>query len=373
MNSMKLFFALCLGLPLCIACSSKPAAEEEPEKEVNTVTITHAQFKEAEMQVGDAETRDFEEYLTTSAVVTLSPDGHALISSPVSGTVSRIHHQVGDQLKKGSIILSLRSMEGIALQQEYAETFSRFRVVKENYERQKQLTQENVTSRKEFSLLEGEYKSLQGKTEGLRARLKMLGIDPSGTENGKILEEIPVTAAIDGYLSRMDAVSGQLIRPETEIIEQINPAKYQLVLKVFSQDLSKLETGQEVFLSVPAGSAPAAARLRILGKSMDPETKTIDCIAVFSEPNPGGMVLDMVHTVRVRLDSRKGPAVPEEALIKSGNDLYVLVKQEETADKITFIRQKVSTGLTQAGFTQILSPQQLKGILLRGVGDIPLE
>lgn len=373
MKRLPIFLAISLLIPLFISCSSQPAAEEEAENMSNAVVISQAQFKQAGMRVGDPEQKEFETFLTTSAVVSLPADGHARISCPVAGTVSRIHHKAGDLVKRGSVIFSIRSMEGIALQQEYAETVARFRVIRENYDRQKLLMQENVTSRKEFLTLEGEYKSMLGKAEGLRARLKLLNIDPAGAEDGKILDEIPVTAAIDGYISRMEAVSGQFLSPGTEIVEQVNSAKYQLILKVFGQDLGKLKPGQEVSLVAGGDASSPVAVLKTIGKSMDPETKTIDCIAQIQGDGDGSLVLGMVHNVRVRLSTHQGLAVPESALIKSGQDYYVLVKESESGESITLNRVKVSQGLTRGGFTEILNPQNLKNVLLTGVSDIALE
>jgi len=373
---MKRISLLCIEfliLLLLISCSGGPAVEEEKATDANTVVITREQYTLAGMKTGMPEIRKFEDRLTTTAVISLPPDGMAGISAPVAGTVSSIRHKPGDFVKKGTVLLLIKSMEGIALQQDYAETTSRYMAVKENYERQKVLLGENVTSRKEFLNLEGDYKSLLAQWEGLKARVKLLNIDPGKVAEGKIADEIPLIASIDGFITRIDAITGQFVNPGTMLLEQINSDKYQLVLKIFGQDVGKLKPGQKVLIPLSDGQKLIPAVLTTIGKTLDPTTRTIDCVASLTGNQSGEFVLGMVYKAFIILDERESPSLPGQALIKSGNQFFVLVLEKDTPGQLIFRRTKVDLGYTQNGFSEILHTAGLKDILMNGVSDIPVE
>lgn len=355
------------------ACTNKPVAEEESAAETNTVVITREQYENAKMHTGTTETRTIEERITANAVVSLPPDGMARISVPVAGVISSIHHQTGDFVKKGSVLIKIKSLEAITLQQEYAETSSRFRAMSDDYERQVKLFGEKVTSKKEFVNLEGEYKSMKAKREGLKARLRLLNIDPQKTEDGIIADEIHIIAAIDGYVSRLDAVSGQYVNPGNEVIEQINSAKFLLKIQIFEQDLDKLKSGQNVVISNASKQFIYPAVLKTIGKSVDPLTHTIECLATIQAPETSELVNGMILSAHITYSEREAKTLPDQALIKSGKQLYILVKESETAEKITFIKTKITAGVSQGGFTEILNSKDLQNVLLNGVSDIPLE
>jgi cobalt-zinc-cadmium efflux system membrane fusion protein len=207
----------------------------------------------------------------------------------------------------------------------------------------------------------------------LKARLRLLNIDTQKTEDGIIADEIHIIAAIDGYVSRLDAVSGQYVNPGNEVIEQINSAKFLLKIQVFEQDLGKLKSGQNVVISNASKQFIYPAVLKTIGKSVDPLTHTIECLATIQAPETSELVNGMILSAHITYSEREAKTLPDQALIKSGKQLYILVKESETAEKITFIKTKITAGVSQGGYTEILNSKDLQNVLLNGVSDIPLE
>ncbi len=76
---------------------------------------------------------------------------------------------MGEYIKKGQLLFTLESNEIILLQQEYAEAFNQLNSLKASYERQKALSEEQITSQKDFINAESDYRSLvskNGRPEG---------------------------------------------------------------------------------------------------------------------------------------------------------------------------------------------------------------
>ncbi len=83
-------------------------------------------------------------------------------------------------------------------------------LLKADYERHKTLSEEKIIAEKDFLKTESEYMSMLSETEGLKARLRMINIDPEPVENGRSLHTLSVTSPINGTITNLEIGLGRI-------------------------------------------------------------------------------------------------------------------------------------------------------------------
>lgn len=338
------------------------------------IVITKEQFKSSGMKIGEPIPMRFEVVIHANGYVVASPSGLVKISTLIPGRVKQVNRSVGDYIKKGEVLFILESNEIISLQQEYGEAFNQLKSLKANYERQKALSEEQITAEKDFINAESDYRSLLMKTEGLKARLKMINIDPAAVEKGTIVPIVTVHSPIQGFIAKQDLVLGQFIEPQATVMELINPDQLQLNIHVFEKDLQGMIVGQPVRYYAPDNRDQVfQATLSHIGRSIDPDSKTVLCIAHIKAPEQRALVNRLFVETEIVTCEREAPAIPSQALTREENRYYALQLVNEEGENLIFRKIPVNVGVVRHEFTEVLD-EGLKDILMEGAYDvIPME
>ena len=373
------FFILAIAtvsLPLLPSCHNKNNGLEKGEpagSATGEVVVTREQFEGSGMKIGNPLPTMFQEKINATGYIAASPSGLVKISTIVPGRVKKIGISIGEKIKKGQLLLTLESNEIIVLQQEYAEAFHKLNALKSRYERQKALSEEQITAQKEFINAESEYRSLNSKAQGLKARLRMISIDPSHVENGTILPVASIHSPINGVVTKIDLVLGEFIEPQESVMELFDPAQLQLQIYVFEKDLKDLAVGQQVFCYDPGNlERVAEATLSHLGQSIDPESKTILCIARLNSSDRRGFVNNMYVKTEIISCQREALAIPSQALIIEEDNHYLLTLIGENDENLVFRKIPVQLGVVQQEYAELLD-DGVKDVLIEGVYNLFIE
>jgi len=380
---MKYFLLLISIAALLSAMSCQPGkrevmdsgagAEITPSDGSGEIVLSRAQFESMGMVVGDPAPRMFSNSIAANGYVEASPTGSAKISSLMPGRVRQINHTSGDVIRKGQTIFSLESNEIILLQQMYAEAFQHLKLLEADYERLKSLASEKIVAQKDFLRAKSEYKSNYAKVEGLRARLKMIHIDPAQVENGTVVPYLSVRSPINGTITRQALVLGQHVEPNETPVEVVDTDQLRLSLQVFEKSIAELVTGQHVRFSTPdQHHRQFTATLSHIGKSVSRETRTVECFATIRGEDLKAFVNNMFVEATIVTCEREALAIPEHAIIHEPDRDFVLVLLEERGEQMIFRKIPVQTGVTNQGYTEILE-DKLTGILLEGTYNLPSE
>jgi cobalt-zinc-cadmium efflux system membrane fusion protein len=334
------------------------------------IVITKDQFKEAGMVVGDPPREMFSNEVPANGFVAAAIGGSARINTLVPGRVRRINHAEGETVGKGEVLFSMESNEFIMLQQEYAEVHQQVHLLEANYQRQKALYEEKILAEKDFLRTESEYRRMLSKKEGLGARLRMIHVDPGKIESGSIEPFLTIRSPIPGTITHQELVLGQFLDPQTTVMEVVDGRKLQLSLRVFEQSLEEVAIGQVVHFNTP--DHPETIYEGILshvGKSIDPETKTVHCIARLDPEIGENFVNNLYVETRIITCKREVWAVPENAIIKEPDYDFVWTLVDETVEEFVFRKIPVQTGVTRGGYTEVLD-EDLSSVLLVGAYNL---
>lgn len=374
MKTIKLFLII-PALIFMHAChgggGSEASLTEEAEGSTSgEIILTKAQFDASGMKTGTPSPMMFSEEVSANGMLGSTLYGRAKINTLIPGRIRELNFSIGDQVEKGEVLFTLQSHEIIMLQQEYAEVVQQLDLLKSDYERLKSLSEEKIVAQKDFRKIESEYNTMLVRAEGLKARLRMINVNPASVEKGIILPVLSVISPIRGVVTIQDLVLGQFVEPQLTVMEVVDTRKLQLNIMVFESDLAGLAPGQTVKFHTPGQENQVfEATLSHIGKSVDLQTKTVKCIARVNAEDRGAFVNNLFVETSIITCEREAIAIPERALIREPDRDFIWVRIAETADQMTFRKVPVQTGVTREGYTEILE-EGLSEILLEGAYNL---
>ena len=114
----------------------------------------------------------------------------------------------------------------------------------------------------------------------LKTKINAIRLDAARIENGPNVHPISGGFAHQRVCNQTSAVIGQYADMQNELVEIVNINGLQLQLAVFETDVQKLESWTSgAFRNIRQHSKSLGATLVTVGKTINPDTKVIDCIA----------------------------------------------------------------------------------------------
>lgn len=162
---------------------------------------------------------------------------------------------------------------------------------------------------------------------------------------------VDIVAPMSGTIDELTATVGQSIEPATPLFSLRDSKEYNVVARVYEEDLGKIRVGQVAnlnFISYPDRSF--AGSVASLGPSLDPQTRTVDVLVKVS--NDEGVLKPNLFA-RVGVVLRQDDAaltVPNAAVIEANGEKFVFLKQRGA-----YTRVDIKTGMRDNQFTEVKS------------------
>ncbi len=380
---MKKYLYILFAFGLLSACNSSKnkeadnkqtemsTAQPETEAQNENIEITKAQFKANDMAFGKVQIVDFPEYIEVTGMVDVPPKNKASISPVMGGYVQSFNLLEGDYVKKGQVLFSLKNPEYINLQEEYLATKNSLDYLKSDYERQKQLKEEQITSVKKYLKAKSEYQSALSRYHSLRKQLQMLNINADKLSSEQIRSVIYITAPLSGYVTDINIEKGVYLEPVQVAMKVVNNQHKHVEMKVFEKDVQKLKVGQDlIFFQPDYPQKIYEGEVHLIGKNIDEKQRTVNVHGHLKDEKQAASLLPgMFVTAKIATDNHKAIVVPETAVIDEGNKQFILVKQKEENEKIILLPIEVKAGNSWKNLIEITPVQKLPEnteILIKG-------
>lgn len=343
---------------IMMSCNSKSKQDvieinNSDTPQTNLVTITQSQFDASNMALGNMAKHDFNNVVKANGQFDVPPENKATVSAYFAGYVKNISLLPGDRVNKGQVLFTLENPEYVQAQQDYLEAKSRLVYLKADYERQKTLLADNVTSKKNFLKVESEYNVTMAQYQSLRKKLALMNINPDRLTGDSITSVISVLSPITGTVTSIEASKGLFLNPSDVALTVTNPDHLHLELKIFERDLPLVKEDQPIKIYVQGDSLTSYhGKVHLINRSINKEDRTIDVHGDLVNDDdaklfaPGMYVETDIITSSQVLD-----ALPNEAVVNIDNHYFTLVKQDET----TYKKVPVEVGMSSNGYTQIIN------------------
>lgn len=357
---------------MLFSCKNKPA--ETVESSSGFIEITKAQFDSENMEFGEPALSSFSELVHFTGTIIPAVNGRAQISLPTQGVISRIYCKPGQFMSKGAVLFEVSGNEFIDLQREFAESSAMLQRLKSEYERLKELNAENIGTKKELIFAESTYNAEKARLNALKIKLQNIGLDITKIEEGTFFSSFQVKTPIKGHVTGIYTNIGQYVESQQTIAEITDSESFQLKLSVFEKDISKVKTGQSVeFYLSGSKTEKFTAKIVSAGKLINIETKSIDCFAELDNFEKNQLVSNQFVEGDIIVDSDSVLSVPEAAVLKSENEIFVLTFEKENGEIISLSKTKISTGRTHNGYVELLETPVSKKILVKGAYNFRIE
>lgn len=360
-NNRTIKVLLVLALVSLISCNTKNPPETVSEKdavenvETATITITESQFIASNMELGKLTMQDFSTFIKTNGMFSVPPQNKATVSAYFAGYVKSITLLPGDVVKKGQVLFTLENPEYVQVQQNFLEAKGRLDYLKSDYERQKLLLDDNVTSHKNFLKAAMEYKVTLSQYQSLKKKLSLMNINANTLTGENISSVISVLSPLSGFATSINASKGMFLNPSDEAMTITNIDDLHIELKIFEKDLPLIKIGQPIRIKVQGGNKQVyEGKVHLVNKAINEVERTINIHGdLMNKEDAKFFAPGMYIEADIITGTQKTLALPQEAVANIENDFFVMTKLSARS----FKRMPVKIGATYNGNVQILNAE----------------
>ncbi|WP_284653211.1 efflux RND transporter periplasmic adaptor subunit [Flavobacterium terrisoli] len=337
--------------------SENETPKEEAAVPSNVVVINQQQFKSAGITLGTIEEKALSGTTKVNGVLDVPPQNLVSISTPFGGFVKSTPLLQGMRVSKGQVVATMQNPDYIQPQQDYIDLKSQLNYLKQDFERQTQLSKENVNAQKTLQRSKSEYESVRARVAGLKSKLQLMNINITSLENGNIQSTIPLYSPINGYVTKVNTNIGAFANTTDVLFQIADTGNLHAELTVFEKDVPKLQIGQKVRFTLANETKERTATVKLVGKEISNErTVQIHCKLDKEDSSllPGMYLKALVESGATQL-----PAVPNSAIVEFEGSKYIFVVDqgkagENAATPLQYKLTPIKTGVSELNYTEIL-------------------
>ncbi len=169
------------------------------------------------------------------------------LSTRMMGYVNKIHVKVGDNVRKGQLLISINNTDLQAKRGQVnagiTEATAAYNNAQKDYDRFKNLFTENSASQKELDDITAHYEMAEARLESANQMKNEINAQFAYTN---------ITAPFKGKITNKFIEAGDMANPGMPLISVETPGKYEVMAMVPENKISKIESGTEVEVLVKA-------------------------------------------------------------------------------------------------------------------------
>ena len=350
------------SIALFMSCKGREEASEastefiQGEKTAAGIRISKEQFASRNMALGSLDTITVKEEVSSQGYIDVPPEGRAVVSAPMPGFVKNAPYIVGEKVKQGQLLITLENPEFVNLQQRFLKALAEQQYLKSEFEREKTLFEEQVSSRKSFLKAESDYRKNQAELTGLRSQLELLQVNIDQLKSGGIRPYLNLYAPVSGNITQVMVNRGMYTPPNEALIELVNTDHLHVELGVFEKDVSKVQAGQRIQFYLPENPGEKfAGEVYKVGNMVQEKNRTVLVHGHIPDSLASRFPVGAYVQAEITLEEKKVLALPEEALLREGQNTYFLSVTQLPDSSYLLKKVVVQTGSVKNGYVPLLS------------------
>lgn len=345
---------LTFGFWSCQSDQNQNQAQVQVE-DYDSIIISKKQFEINNLALEQPKKMMFSEEIVVNGMIDVPPENRATVNSFFDGYVSQTKLLIGDEVKKGQLLIKLKNPDFVNIQQDYVDALADLEYQTAEFNRKSILVDDNVIAQKVFQKTKNEYLSAKARVSATRAQIALMNLNPTSVEQGNFTSEIAIYAPISGKISKLDISLGKFVSQSDRIMEIVNTDHVHLELNIYEKDLPKITVNQEFEFSLPEASADRhPAFVKLIGAEIDAESRFVKVHAHPLDKNKN-YVVGMYVNAYFDINSKAYYALPESAFTEIDGKTFVLQLNQKTETEYMFKKQVVSTDIPQNGFNPLKS------------------
>ena len=324
----------------------------------NAVSLTKLQMETIELELVQLEERNMSVGIEVTGQLELPPQDKADISPILGGIVKSVLVIEGDAVRKGQVLAILEHPDFIQYQQEYVAGINNLRFLEKEYERQKKLYDEKVGSGRDFQRITTEYQVSKSKVASLKEKLRLIGLNTSAIEKGKIYSSVNLVSPMKGSVSLVKTNIGSYIEPMSKAFEVVNVDQLHADFRVYEQDVNKIAVGQKIhFTTTALPNENFEGKIHAISPVFEENPKAVHIHADIID-NKRDLIPGMYVKGKIITEDLNVAVLPEQAIVQNGDKTFVFLKINEASTgeskgTMIFESREVITGVSYAGYTEV--------------------
>ena len=251
------------------------------------------------------------------------------VSTRMMGFIDKVHVNVGDNVKKGQLLVSINNADLQAKKAQVnagiTQAETAFINAEKNYNRFKNLMANNSISQKEMDDMTANYQMAKA---GLESAKQMKNeINAQFTYSN-------ITAPFSGIITNKNIETGDMANPGMPLISLETPSNFEVIAMIPETEISEIEKGTEVNVLVKAIDKTIKGKVSEVSTSAK-NTGGQYLVKIDLEKTEVAILSGMFSTVQFPVERKTASSmvlIPAEAIIKNGQLAGVFtVSQSNTA------------------------------------------
>lgn len=335
------FIALLTSLLLISGCKkSQPSGASQTAQDPNLVMANEALL--AQIKISVVSQGDVSDILRVAGQIDFDEQALTRIGASVTGRVTQINAQLGNEVKKGDTLALINSSELSNSQLAYLKARSEKEFHRRTVQRAKTLFEADVISAAELQRRESEYEVASAQTRAAQDQLRVLGV------NLKAMEELATTGAIDSVASVMATIkgvvverkvtTGQVVQPADVLFTVADLSRVWAVAQVPEQQVAQVKVGQSVRIEVPAlENEKLIGKLIYVAQTVNPESRTV-LVRTELDNTSGRLKPSMLASMLIESTPTKRVVVPITAIVREQDTDYVFIEEKPGSFRLKPVR-----------------------------------
>lgn len=335
----KIFIAI-IAIATLMSCNSANnkgheghEGEEHEESGAEGVVILNKNQQEAlKIKLGTIQMRNLTTVVKTNGQLEVAPSSSADVTAIVGGNVKSIKVFHGDKVAKGQLLAVLEHPDYIVLQEQFSEVANKLEFLEKEYERQKELFENNVGAGKDYQQAKSEYNTAKAKYEGLKSRLQLLNLSPDKIEEGNISNTVNIIAPINGFVNEVNIKVGTYVDAKDKLFAITDNSEIHVDFMIYEKDVHLVKEGQTVHFTVSnRPSEELTATVFAIGKEFEANSRAVHIHAKLNE-KVSGLISGMYISGHLHTDKQFTQTVPNDAIVTEGTKSYIFIVDNEALE-----------------------------------------
>ncbi len=340
----------------CGICQPQLAASMKPGQNMKVRLPSAESAGKAGVEVGRPEVAEAAPSIEGLCEVQYDLNAMARVTPLADGVIRKVHHDVGQRVKAGDVLVELHSAQVATAKSDYLAALVQRDIGQQAMARQERLRDQNIAAEKDVLEAKAQHRSASLQANNLRQQLVNLGFTDEEVESIEQDQDtsakLLVRAPFGGTIVERDAVIGESVATGKPLFTVADMSKRWLMLSVPARYLTQIETGQPVvarFDDLPG--VEVRGEITWIDTAIDPRSRLVKARAVVTEDADRLKTGLFGQAQVVTGDTQPTTIVPRDSVQRHEGNPFVFVRDE--AD--LFSLRRVALGQSNGRTVEVLA------------------
>lgn len=336
--------------------------KEGEHEEGGSVELSEDAAKRVRITTAAVESRALALEVSTTGQVDYDRSRVAQVGSRLPGRVNKVEVTLGASVKKGQVLAWVDSIDLGTAKSEHLKAKTRLKLAKENYDREKQLAAEKVSSEREMLTARAGHEEALSDYNVSHEALRLLGLSESQIEESRFGDPkaslLGIRAPFDGKVVELDLTQGEVVTAERNLFTVADLSRVCIWIDLYERDVPRVHLDDEAIVRLDAfPERDFRGKISYIRDEVDPQSRTVR--ARVDVANTDG-VLKPKSFAKVLLSDPHGSqgaeasktlVIPDASVQREGNEQLVFIEESPRH----YQRREVQLGRSGGGYVEVLS------------------